>query len=150
MTKFFSAERSGFFDDAIHGPREIAGELSARERKAGKRPPMVPNPDCTLPIDAVEITEKRYSELMAAQAEGKRIVFRGTAVFAVEREPDAAGLQAARRRKRDRLLAGSDWTQLPDSPLDPETRSIWANYRTALRDLDMSGTEWPVMPAPAR
>jgi len=39
------------------------------------------------------------------------------------------------RQKRNRLLAESDWTQLSDSPLDEDTRSVWATYRQDLRDL---------------
>ena len=35
------------------------------------------------------------------------------------------------RRHRDRLLAESDWTQLPDAPVD---QAAWASYRQALRD----------------
>ena len=35
------------------------------------------------------------------------------------------------RIHRDRLLAESDWTQLPDAPVD---RQAWADYRQALRD----------------
>lgn len=37
--------------------------------------------------------------------------------------------------ERDRLLAGSDWTQLPDSPVD---KTVWATYRQQLRDLPAS------------
>lgn len=33
---------------------------------------------------------------------------------------------------RDRELAATDWTQLPDAPCD---REAWAEYRQALRDL---------------
>lgn len=36
------------------------------------------------------------------------------------------------RKKRDRLLLESDWTQLVDAPVD---REAWARYRQALRDL---------------
>lgn len=36
------------------------------------------------------------------------------------------------RAERDRLLAASDWTQIPDAPVDP---AAWAKYRQALRDL---------------
>lgn len=36
---------------------------------------------------------------------------------------------------RNRLLARSDWTQLPDSPFDAATKLAWATYRQALRDL---------------
>jgi hypothetical protein len=39
------------------------------------------------------------------------------------------------RRKRNELLLASDWTQLPDSPLAESARSLWANYRQALRDI---------------
>ena len=60
----------------------------------------------------------------------------------------------ALRAERDRLLAASDWTQLPDSPClgDPE----WLAYRQALRDfpayvqslstVDWSNLPWPEMP----
>jgi len=34
--------------------------------------------------------------------------------------------------KRNGLLQASDWTQLPDSPVD---KSEWATYRQALRDV---------------
>lgn len=39
------------------------------------------------------------------------------------------------RSKRARLLANSDWTQMPDSPLSDAQRNAWAVYRQALRDL---------------
>ena len=37
--------------------------------------------------------------------------------------------------KRNRLLAGSDWTQLPDNALTDSKKAEWATYRQALRDL---------------
>jgi len=36
------------------------------------------------------------------------------------------------RTVRDRELAATDWTQLPDAPCD---KQAWAEYRQALRDL---------------
>ncbi len=36
------------------------------------------------------------------------------------------------RQWRNRELAVSDWTQLPDSPVD---KTAWATYRQELRDL---------------
>jgi len=36
------------------------------------------------------------------------------------------------RTQRDALLSQSDWTQVPDAPVD---QSAWADYRQALRDL---------------
>lgn len=39
------------------------------------------------------------------------------------------------RNKRNALLAESDWTQMPDSPLSVEDKALWATYRQSLRDL---------------
>ena len=39
------------------------------------------------------------------------------------------------RQKRDIRLAGSDWTQMADSPLSNSKKAEWATYRQALRDL---------------
>jgi hypothetical protein len=39
------------------------------------------------------------------------------------------------RFNRNKLLADSDWTQLPDSPLSTSVKTEWATYRQALRDL---------------
>jgi hypothetical protein len=60
-------------------------------------------------------------------------------------------LAATARSKRDALLAASDWTQLPDSPLSADARAAWATYRQALRDItDQKGfpgvIEWPEAP----
>ncbi|MGK8235346.1 tail fiber assembly protein [Roseovarius sp. MS2] len=55
------------------------------------------------------------------------------------------------RRIRNQLLAASDWTQMPDAPLGPETREAWAAYRRALRDVtegvtDPAQINWPLRP----
>ena len=52
------------------------------------------------------------------------------------------------RRKRASMLSHSDWTQVPDAPVD---REAWAAYRQALRDLPANTTDprnpdWPVQP----
>ena len=39
------------------------------------------------------------------------------------------------RAERDRRLAASDWTQLPDAQLPDAQRAAWKKYRQALRDL---------------
>ncbi len=54
----------------------------------------------------------------------------------------------ALRYYRDILLKQSDWTQLPDSPVD---KLAWATYRQALRDLPAQGgladdAEFPTSP----
>jgi hypothetical protein len=52
------------------------------------------------------------------------------------------------RTRRDALLAQSDWTQLPDVPL--EDKAAWATYRQALRDVteqpDPHNIVWPTPP----
>lgn len=46
------------------------------------------------------------------------------------------------RAERNRLLSDSDWTQLPDAPLDA---APWATYRQALRDISsQAGFPWDV------
>ncbi|MGE4302431.1 MAG: phage tail assembly chaperone [Novosphingobium sp.] len=146
MKRYYSPSTGGFYSDQVNGPRKIEGPLTEREKKAGKRPPMIDNPACTLPADAFEISEERFAELMEAQAGGKQIVTMGSKPVAVERTIDEAERVAARRRKRNLLLTESDWTQIPDAPLDALTRKAWAAYRKALRDLDMNGTDWPDQP----
>lgn len=146
MNRYYSPSKNAFYSEALHGARQIPAEQTAKEKKAGKRPAMIDNPACTIPADAVLVTDQRHETLLAAQAEGKVIVeVRGKPV-ARDFEPAPDELRAARRRQRDRLLAGSDWTQLPDSPMTAEERAAWASYRQALRDLDPAGTDWPVAP----
>lgn len=54
------------------------------------------------------------------------------------------------RKLRDGKLADSDWTQIPDSPLNEEQKAAWAEYRQALRDLpdsyDGGDIVFPVQP----
>ena len=45
-------------------------------------------------------------------------------------------LHVTRLSQRNWLLASSDWTQLPDSPLDDDTKKQWREYRQKLRDFD--------------
>lgn len=50
--------------------------------------------------------------------------------------------------KRNRLLQSSDWTQVPDAPVD---HAAWATYRQQLRDLPANTTDprnpvWPTPP----
>jgi hypothetical protein len=52
------------------------------------------------------------------------------------------------RAQRNHLLAASDWTQIPDAPVD---QAAWATYRQALRDVpQQSGfpddVAWPPKP----
>jgi hypothetical protein len=60
-----------------------------------------------------------------------------------------AQLIASAMGKRAQLLAVCDWTQLPDVPI--ATRTAWAAYRQALRDMTLQAGYpqniiWPVSP----
>jgi len=58
-------------------------------------------------------------------------------------DEEAASLKASfNRKRRDNLLAASDWTQANDSPLSNDKKIEWASYRTLLRDLP-SNKSWP-------
>lgn len=55
------------------------------------------------------------------------------------------------KQERDELLAKSDWTMLPDSPLNDDERLAWKSYRQQLRDIEsLTGypyqTEFPGVP----
>lgn len=55
------------------------------------------------------------------------------------------------RRQRDAMLAGCDWTQGADSPLDATVKAAWASYRAALRNVPQQTgfpdtVIWPVQP----
>ena len=39
------------------------------------------------------------------------------------------------RNYRNKLLADSDWTVMPDSPLSDSKQTEWKTYRQALRDI---------------
>jgi hypothetical protein len=57
---------------------------------------------------------------------------------------DRALAEKSVRAKRDRLLVASDWTQLPDVPL--ETKAAWAECRQDWRDItDQAGFPFSVI-----
>jgi len=132
--------------EEIDGQRQIAAPQSAAEIKAGKRPVMVDNPDCTIPLDAIEITAEKHAALFDAQAAGKQIATRGKKAIAIERPVDVDARAAAIKLERNQKLAASDWTQLPDAALEPEVKAEWAAYRQALRDLEPGSSEFPESP----
>lgn len=55
-------------------------------------------------------------------------------------------LEAMNRVLRNFKLSACDWTQLSDAGLSPEQTLAWGEYRQALRDMDLSTTNWPAKP----
>ncbi len=72
----------------------------------------------------------------------------------LEWQLDVERLRGQLRLRRDSLLRASDWRMLPDSPMSPEQKQDWADYRQALRDLaaltgdaeELENPQWPVPP----
>ena len=67
---------------------------------------------------------------------------------------DLEDLKIFNREQRNQLLADSDWTQMPDSPLADEAKTSWATYRTSLRTLpthenwpSLEDADWPTKPS---
>ena len=63
----------------------------------------------------------------------------------LELTDDVVMLARRMRTIRNRLLAKSDWTQLPDAPVDVVA---WAEYRQELRDAPSTWTPGPTWDAP--
>lgn len=53
------------------------------------------------------------------------------------------------KQLREIALKGSDWTQMPDSPLSDEEKKSWAEYRQLLRDITKDPS-FPDMNLPRR
>lgn len=126
MARYFSPSTIGFYDDAInqHWPDDV-------------RP----------------LSDARYDELMEAIAAGHEIHAdaSGDPMALPPPPPTTEKLLERLRRERDRLLTISDWTQMPDAPLDDTQRAAWRVYRQQLRDLPETITGpadmiWPEPP----
>ena len=57
------------------------------------------------------------------------------------------------REERDRRIAVTDYTQMPDSPFTEAVRQEFATYRQALRDIPQTfvkpdEVDWPALPVP--
>lgn len=95
---------------------------------------------------------KWYSKYVLGPIFSDRREQDGTIVTAAEQEAKyRAGKLAERwaavRTDRNQRLKDSDWTQLPDAPVD---QAQWAAYRQALRDItnqaDPFALTWPEQP----
>lgn len=145
---FYHPEIGGFFNEEIHGQQRIAVWNSELDRAIGVPPSWEANPDYAVPEGAIEISAERYAELLEAQSAGQVIIAGDDGLpIALDRVQDEAERQEVRRLQRASRLAASDWTQLPDALTDnPGRKRAWADYRQLLRDLDMTGTAWPLAP----
>ena len=67
---------------------------------------------------------------------------------------DTELMKADIRGQRNKLLADTDWTQIPDAPLSGEEQLAFATYRQELRDLmnnlgddysELANVTWPTL-----
>jgi hypothetical protein len=68
---FDGAQPTGFFHEAVHGRRmisKVAYDVSDDlNQLMGRRYELVPNPDCTIPVEAVPITDEEYASYFPAE-----------------------------------------------------------------------------------
>lgn len=127
MTIYYSPSTKSFWDNNINNPSKI-------------------------PNDKIEITSNYRFELIEGLNSGGTISINelGQPVITPRSESDTLLILAENYRlQRDSLLKDSDWTQLPDAPND--TKTAWATYRQALRDLPQqsgfpNNITWPTAP----
>lgn len=98
------------------------------------------------------IQDVEFDSVSQNKVEGQfaKIGDQWTLPMVAENKPQAEVEQYV-RSVRDELLIFSDWTQMPDSPLDDSTKASWATYRTALRDISTqtgfpTDITWPTAP----
>ncbi len=156
MDHFFSPSTGGFFNEVVHGPRQIAEPQTEKQIKAGRKPVYRANPDCTIPADAVAIDQAAWARLLASQGEGKTIVVEHGRPVAIERAPSAEEQLASIRARRDRMLAATDaMVGVPDYPITADQREQLIEWRAALRDfpdlvardLPAQHIAWPPRPS---
>jgi len=99
---------------------------------------VIDNVTLSVPLDP---GNRHYAEIM-------RQVDAGELTIEPDPGPTEEQIAAQVRGERDRLLTETDWTQVPDAPVDS---AAWATYRQALRDIpNQSGfptdINWPEQP----
>jgi len=96
----------------------------------------------------VELDPVKAAMFVYAESRGQRVDRDRIDEFKLDPAADVKRAVEARRARRNAILTETDWTQLPDAfGGDAARKKAWAVYRQALRDLDMTGTDWPVQPA---
>lgn len=98
------------------------------------------------------IQDVEFDPVSQNKVEGQFVQVDGqwTLPLVAENKPQAEVEQHV-RAVRDELLMLSDWTQMPDSPLDDNIKDSWATYRITLRDISTqagfpTNITWPTAP----
>lgn len=106
-----------------------------------------------IPNDAILVSKEQHEHLLNEKSKGKIITVKNGKLVATEPEPEPVESQIVSiRKKRNKLLKDSDWTQMNDCPLSEEKRQEWIAYRQALRDItdtfkgNLNNIVWPTKP----
>lgn len=100
---------------------------------------------------AIANANDEYSVVSESGYEGQRFYINGSFVNNASEEIEAELYENDLndlRNERNILLAQSDWTQSPDSPLSDSKKTEWATYRQQLRDFPSSNPDLanPIFP----
>lgn len=125
----------------------------------------IPNPDCLLPSDAIEITHELYAELLAGNAQGKLIVADENGLPVLQEPPPPSSEQQAASASalRTHLLQAAATAIAPlqdavDIGMATEAEqtklNAWKVYRVLLNRIEQQPgyphtIEWPASPADA-
>ena len=124
MTKEMNITSAVYRNDDNGNPASIQAQIDGKSM--------------SVPLDHAN---RHYAEIV-------RQVDAGELVVEPDPGPSEEQLAAEARSERDRLLKESDWTQVPDAPVDHQA---WAEYRQALRDVPQqtgfpTDINWPTKP----
>jgi hypothetical protein len=92
-----------------------------------------------------------FEDSSTAKRMGALPSYDGANIGDIYAPPPLPMTESEAREKRDKLLAETDWTQMPDSPLSDEQREAYRIYRQELRDIPSqagfpASITWPELP----
>ena len=103
-----------------------------------------------IPSPAIQLDAAQYSALYRALNDDTPLKINGVTIKPIKHPKPTPPPQTwdSIRVTRDQLLAGTDYTQMPDFPGD---KAAWVKYRQALRDIPQTFTDpgkviWPTKP----
>ena len=117
------------------------------------------NPETGKIIKALRCTPDMFDINMPDNAEYIEGYFSPSRYFikdgkAVDKPDDPDDIRLRNLTRRLSELKGSDWTQLPDSPLSSDKKTEYQTYRQALRDItthsnwpNLEDSDWPTKPS---
>jgi len=128
------------FPDNIYDPETVSDELLASYNVF----PVAPTPEPAYNEQTQRVEEVNPTFDGSTWSEGWQIIELTPEQQQLKTETKAYEV----RQERDKLLEKCDWTQLPDTPVDP---AAWTTYRQNLRNVPQQAgfpwsVTWPIPP----